>query len=221
MNKTESSNHSEPIRDKDFYLEYVVFLAENTLFNVPRYHFENFSEVFTTMYTLPHGDSLNADGSSDEHPLVLQGVTAQEFRSLLNVMLHPKSLPQLTKEGWLDVLKLSNMWRLSYIRNFIAIRKLNRRKDMSFTDKIVWGRCYKVADWMIAGYSGLIDRGDVLSLDEGVRIGVPGTLGIWRAQKVSGGGNDTRATVLEIFEEEIRDVQREDDEYGSRPSSPW
>ncbi len=41
------------------------------------------------MFTLPRGDSLNADGSSDKHPLVLQGVTALEFRSLLNVMLHP------------------------------------------------------------------------------------------------------------------------------------
>ncbi len=132
-------------------------------------------------------------------------------------------LPQLTKEGWLDALKLSNMWRLINIRN-IAIRQLSNREDMSFTDKIVWGRCYKVVDWMIAGYSGLIDRGDVLSLDEGVRIGVPGTLGIWRSQNVSGGGNrygrgDTRATVLETFEEEIRDVRREEAEYGSRESA--
>ncbi|KAK0494947.1 hypothetical protein EDD18DRAFT_1076390, partial [Armillaria luteobubalina] len=153
--------------------------VENT-FEVPRYHFESFSEFFKTMFTLPHGDGVNVDGSSDEYPLVLQGVKAQGFRSLLNVMLHPsfRELPLLATEAWLDVLKLSNMWRLVNIRN-LAIRELSNRNDISFVDNIVWGRCYKVAAWITKGYVGLINRGDVVSLEEGVRIGMQATLGIW------------------------------------------
>ncbi|SJK98058.1 uncharacterized protein ARMOST_01315 [Armillaria ostoyae] len=204
MNETKSLNQSTPIHDEVFYWENTVFLVENT-FNVPRYHFESFSEVFKTMFTLPHGDGVN-------------------LRFLLNVMLHPEP-PLLTKEAWLDASKLSNMWRLVNIRN-IAIRQLSNREDMSFTDKIVWGRCYKVADWMITGYSGLIDRGDVISLEEGVRIGVPGTLGIWRSQNLCRRDTlryrpQTTAIVLGIFEEEIKDVRREAAEYGPEEEAEY
>ncbi|PBK73979.1 hypothetical protein ARMSODRAFT_929447 [Armillaria solidipes] len=208
---------STPIHDEVFYWNNVVFLVENTLFNVPRYHFETFSEVFKTMFALPQSDNLSIDGSSDEHPLVLQGVTAQDFRSLLSAMLLPEP-PLLNKEAWIAVLKLSNMWRLLEIRK-IALRQLNSG-ELSHTEKIVWGRDYKVADWVITGYGGLIDRGEVLSLDEGARIGVPGVLGIWRSQKIfrSNTGKysprrDTTAVVLEVFEEEIRDIRREEAEY--------
>ncbi|KAK0241215.1 hypothetical protein EDD85DRAFT_392917 [Armillaria nabsnona] len=89
MNETKSLNQSTPIHDELFYWENVVFLVENTLFDVPRYHFESFSEVFKTMFTLPHGDGVIVDGLSDDYPRVLQGVTAHELRSLLNLMLHP------------------------------------------------------------------------------------------------------------------------------------
>ncbi|KAK0486331.1 hypothetical protein IW261DRAFT_1559736 [Armillaria novae-zelandiae] len=231
MNETNSLKQSAPIHDELFYWENIVFLVENTLFKAPRYHFENFSEVFKTMFTLPHRDGVGVDGSSDEYPLVLQDITAQEFRSLLNVMLHLE-LPLLTNEAWLDVLKLSNMWRLVNIRN-IAIRELSNRDDMSFVDNIVWGRCYKVAAWVIKGYSGLIDRGEVVSLEEAVRIGIQATLNIWRSQSLFGrysgrsyrpGGSSN--AVLDVFEEEIREVRREQAEYGpeelvpTRPSSP-
>ncbi|KAG7449841.1 uncharacterized protein BT62DRAFT_610108 [Guyanagaster necrorhizus] len=216
MNETKSSDQSTPVHDDVFYWENVVFLVENMLFNVPRYHFESFSVIFKTMFALPQGDSLNVDGSSDERPLILQGVTAQEFRSLLSVMLHPEP-PVLTKEAWIAVLKLSNMWRLVNIRN-IAIRQMSE-KEISFVDKIIWGRDYKVVDWMMTGYGGLIDRGDVLSLDEGMRIGVQGVIGIWRSQDISRRNagryrRDTRGIVLEIFAEEIGDVQREEAEYN-------
>ncbi|KAK0241214.1 hypothetical protein EDD85DRAFT_743145, partial [Armillaria nabsnona] len=158
------------IHDEVFYWNNIVFLVENTLFNVPRYHFENFSEVFKTMFALPQSDNVSVDGSSDEHPLVLHGVTAQEFRSLLSAMLLPEP-PLMKKEAWIAVLKLSNMWRLLEVRN-IALRQLNSGDDkLSHIEKIVWGRDYKVADWVITGYGGLIDRGEVLSLDEGARIG--------------------------------------------------
>ncbi|KAK0212355.1 hypothetical protein DFS33DRAFT_1249451, partial [Desarmillaria ectypa] len=189
----------------------------NTLFNIPKYPFEKFSEVFKTMFALPQGDSLNIDGSSDEHPLILQSVMAQEFRSLLSVMLHPKS-PLLTKEAWIAVLKLSNMWRLIKVKN-IALRQLKNCGNLSYIDKIVWGRDYKVADWVIMGYGGLIDCGNVLSLDKGMHIGVQGVLGIWGSQTISRGGSTygvrrgTPSIVLEVFEEEIKDIRREAAEY--------
>ncbi len=70
------------------------------------------------------------------------------------------------------------MWSLVNIRN-IAIRYLSDREDMTFTDKIIWGKGYKVVDRMITGYTGLVDRGEVVSLDEGTRIEVPGDGRSW------------------------------------------
>lgn len=59
------------------------------MFNVPRYRFEQESDVFKTMFTLPQAVSSMQDGQSREHPLTLTGVTSDEFRALLKV-LYPK-----------------------------------------------------------------------------------------------------------------------------------
>ena len=63
----------------------------NTLFKVPRRKFEDGSETFKDMFALPvkaDGDGI-AEGTSDEHPLVLEGIETDEFRSLLRAMFRP------------------------------------------------------------------------------------------------------------------------------------
>jgi hypothetical protein len=52
--------------------------VEDNLFKIPKAAF-NGSPVFEQMFSLPHSGTV--DGSSDDQPLKLEGLTADEFRS--------------------------------------------------------------------------------------------------------------------------------------------
>jgi hypothetical protein len=81
-------------RDEKLYLENIVIRVcrplgctlslghldaqvEDTLFRVPRQIFAE-SDAFGGMFTMPQEHT--PDGSSDEHPLVLEGIATEEFR---------------------------------------------------------------------------------------------------------------------------------------------
>ncbi len=61
--------------------------VEDQLFKVTRRMFEESSEVFSTMFSLPQGGSSPVDGSDDEHPLVLQGIKSTDFENLLKAIV--------------------------------------------------------------------------------------------------------------------------------------
>jgi hypothetical protein len=70
--------------------------VESVLFRVPRVLFEQ-SETFSDMFQIPPPHVAVLDGSDDEHPLVLEGYLAHEFRALLQVLfplfvVHPSTL---------------------------------------------------------------------------------------------------------------------------------
>lgn len=61
--------------------------VDDVLFKVPRRPFEHESEVFSAMFELPPvNGSYGAEGSSDDNPIKLEGVSEDEFRPLLWVM---------------------------------------------------------------------------------------------------------------------------------------
>lgn len=63
-----------------------VLQVEKTLFKVPLYLFIQDSPVFRTMHELPPGPDGDAEGSSDEHPIMLKGISATDFRMFLFVL---------------------------------------------------------------------------------------------------------------------------------------
>ena len=64
--------------------------VENVLFKVPRRPFEQESAAFGSTFELPPlDDPKGCEGGTDEHPIHLSGVTEEEFRSLLRVLLTP------------------------------------------------------------------------------------------------------------------------------------
>lgn len=88
-------------RDPDYYKAQLVILVslcvifrdvliqlmqvQATLFKIPREYFEN-SDVFRETYLLgPNGKEV-PDGHTDQQPLRLDGVDAEEFRCLLRAM---------------------------------------------------------------------------------------------------------------------------------------
>jgi hypothetical protein len=65
--------------------------VEDTLFKLPRYLFEESSDVFRDMFQLPAPEGIPPDGSSDEQPLVLEGIRKADFRLLLEALKFPRS----------------------------------------------------------------------------------------------------------------------------------
>ncbi|OBZ75090.1 hypothetical protein A0H81_05020 [Grifola frondosa] len=121
-----------PKRDDCFYDDPVIFLVENVLFRKPRRPFAQESEVFRNMFELPVPEGSVVDGSSDEHPLRLEGVSSADFRYFLKVLFPlPSTAPThaVTTGGgrqdeWIAVLKLSTMWICDNVKK-VAIEMLS------------------------------------------------------------------------------------------------
>ncbi|KAJ8080258.1 hypothetical protein PM082_017088 [Marasmius tenuissimus] len=77
-------------RDPTYYFEdgSCVLLVEDTLFNVHRTILSKDHSSFSTMFTLPQGGA-EAEGRSDDNPIVLTGDKPSEFRNFH----HPTSVP--------------------------------------------------------------------------------------------------------------------------------
>ena len=58
---------------------------EHTLFKVPKYYFETHSSFFSGLFSLPVGDKL-AEGSCDENPIKVEGVSKPDFKLFLIAM---------------------------------------------------------------------------------------------------------------------------------------
>ncbi|PIL33328.1 hypothetical protein GSI_04779 [Ganoderma sinense ZZ0214-1] len=85
--RSQATSPKSPRRDDEFYCQDIVFLVEDVLFKVPRRPFEHESEVFSGMFALPPVNSAyGVEGSSDDNPIELEGVTEDEFKALLWVM---------------------------------------------------------------------------------------------------------------------------------------
>ncbi|KAJ3531500.1 hypothetical protein NMY22_g8127 [Coprinellus aureogranulatus] len=148
---TPESDHETRLRKGKFYYEMVTIQVEKSLHSVPRHHLTEWSQVFRDMFDLPL--TPDAEGVSDERPIVLPGCTNFEFESLLEILLTPGHLSplHLEKEQWIAGLKLSTMELSS--------------SALTPLDKVDLGRSYKVAAWVIEGCTALVEDADNLNLD--------------------------------------------------------
>ncbi|CAK5267265.1 unnamed protein product [Mycena citricolor] len=173
MTVTSQPLDNEPRHEK-YYLDPIIFKAccvEDQLFKVPRYHFERNSEIFQDTFSLPVPGNDDAEGSSDEHPFVLEGIEKVDFACLLNV-LYPLDIPQIltstTTDEWISVLKLSTLWRFLDARD-LAIKQLNHR--VTAVRRVVLARDYHVADWLRRGFTELATRGEGLDQEDVEQLG--------------------------------------------------
>jgi len=151
-------------RDNLYFLESIVFKVENRLFKVYRHHFME-SDIFNTTFSLPSGN-VQAEGTSEENPFVLHGITATDFQAFLKAIspLSSTTWSGMTREEWLSAIKLSTMWGFVGARE-LSIERLSKVK-LSPTDKIVFGKKYQVFSWLKEGYAALIKREDVMTAKE-------------------------------------------------------
>ncbi|KAJ6620649.1 hypothetical protein B0H10DRAFT_1759746, partial [Mycena sp. CBHHK59/15] len=166
--------------------------VEEQIFKVPRYHFEHSSDIFATTFTLPSGDNGTAEGSGDQNPLRLGGISSVDFERLLQVLyplcvakrlrvlisadsslrrniLASGSIDGMSKDQWISALKLATMWYFLDVRN-LAIQRLGGQ-IVDSAELIVLARRFEVADWLRAGYNDLARREEGISEGEAVLLG--------------------------------------------------
>ncbi|KAJ7464562.1 hypothetical protein FB451DRAFT_1042344, partial [Mycena latifolia] len=130
---------------------------EDRLFKVPRYHFKCSSdEILGNTFLLPTAGKI--EGTTDENPIKLEGISSTDFQRLLGV-LYPLTNPlsSLPADYWISVLKLATMWRLSAARE-LAIKTLDEH-NIDPMELIILARTYHVSSWLRSGYLFLARNG--------------------------------------------------------------
>ncbi|KAI0355270.1 hypothetical protein OH77DRAFT_1403431 [Trametes cingulata] len=155
-----------PTRDPEFYCQDIVFQVEDVLFKVSRRPFEEESEGFSAMFTLPPSSQSSArEGTSDANPLRLHGIKADDFKSLLYV-LFPASYGgtrTLIKEQWMSALRLADMWAFDGVRDQ-AIREL-RKLIPWHAERVRVAREFRIPGWIEPALRELAQQ-DALSAAE-------------------------------------------------------
>lgn len=132
-------------RDNDYYFEdgSAVLLVEDVLFNVHRSRLNRDGSTFVTMFGLPQGE--NVEGRSDDHPIVLGGETATEFKHFLFALYaFPPELRILTSPtgaklaALISIAKVSNKYTFNSLENWAleAIQDYVNRKPSPILSSI-------------------------------------------------------------------------------------
>ncbi|EIM87171.1 uncharacterized protein STEHIDRAFT_168003 [Stereum hirsutum FP-91666 SS1] len=199
------------------YSETVTFLAENTIFRVPRRRLESTPDsLFSGMFLLP-SEAHEPEGSSDSNPIHLPAtITAKDFAFFVEALCPESiSMPSLdsNSDGWLSVLALATQWHFDDLRKK-AIEVLSKQSRTA-VDKLVLGRTYVVSNWLVSAYQDLVTSDAPLTPES------EHALGEWavshlqeikmerRQTERAGEKFDVCKKVKEAFEDELMD----DEEY--------
>ncbi|KIJ51396.1 hypothetical protein M422DRAFT_158628 [Sphaerobolus stellatus SS14] len=158
-------------RHKTYYFDndQVIFLAEDTLFNVHKSILSRHSPVFRDMFEMP--PTVDVEGSFDSNPIRLENVKALDFERLLSILYpttvgkHTATLPE-----WISILQLATTWLFDDIRT-LAISSLSKF-DIEPVQKVAIALQCDVPEWLHSSYMALCDRAAPLTLEEARRLGV-------------------------------------------------
>ncbi|KAI0654482.1 hypothetical protein C8Q70DRAFT_521812 [Cubamyces menziesii] len=122
------------------------------------------------MFTLNPGDAP-AEGRSDEHPVPLPDVKADDFARFLS-LFYPSNVIDgdlSTFDEWTSVLRISHRYEFDeYCK--LAVQRLETLATP--IDRILLAREYDIPNWLENAYYDLCVREDSLTYDEGVRLGM-------------------------------------------------
>ncbi|KAJ6462199.1 hypothetical protein C8R45DRAFT_1220639 [Mycena sanguinolenta] len=108
-----------------------IIRVENTFFKTHKFHFIHNSPVFATMFTLPSGNG-NPEGLSDDHPIVLEGEKAEEFRAVLKYIYSPPiqlqihSIPVSALPEVVSLAKFSHKYAMDHWKQW-ALKVVSRQ----------------------------------------------------------------------------------------------
>ncbi|CAE6524048.1 unnamed protein product [Rhizoctonia solani] len=189
-----TKSHPNVRRHSEFFFDntLVAILVEDTLFNVHKYQLLK-SETFSDMFRVPKSeDGEPEEGSSPEHPIIMEGVKADDFVALLKVLYASHfSTHQPEPEASLIIpaFRLANMWNFSDLRAFLLPLA---EKHLSDIDKILFAREFDIKGWLAPVHIRLCQRQEKLTTEEARKLGVDSLLLIARL----GGQNSFKSNFI-------------------------
>ncbi|KIO04211.1 hypothetical protein M404DRAFT_556551, partial [Pisolithus tinctorius Marx 270] len=145
---------SEYLKHPELYMETLVLLVENCLFKVPRKPLEEESVVFRDMFRLPQPKNEMIEGRDDTRPVVLHGISKDEFECLLKALLcrqhgQNKGLVLHFTSQWISVLKLSTMWECTSLRTAAISWLGSSSATLGDVEKVALAMQYDIKGWLL------------------------------------------------------------------------
>ncbi|KAF9050379.1 hypothetical protein BJ165DRAFT_1000029 [Panaeolus papilionaceus] len=111
---TDAEAATEDERDSLYFCENIVLKAEDRIFSVPRSglieHGTYFQSLLNASQEITNGSFSDA-GSSEKHPIVLDGVSKIHFHNFLRIIYPFRGIdPPSGDEHWLGILDLATKW---------------------------------------------------------------------------------------------------------------
>ncbi|KAJ6627681.1 hypothetical protein B0H10DRAFT_1993723 [Mycena sp. CBHHK59/15] len=169
---------SQPQHFDEFYLMGgdLYCLVENKIFRIHRYFFKREAGV-------PAMPGAPRIGTSDDNAIVLDNVRSTDFAKLLWVFYNPKySLYDATVEDWSTILGLAHRWDFAEVKS-LAVREIEKLQ-MPDIERIVLYHQLKVdEDYLIPHYAAVCVRPELLTVEEGLRLGMKIVIPLSRARE--------------------------------------
>ncbi|KAJ7104586.1 hypothetical protein C8R43DRAFT_819767, partial [Mycena crocata] len=195
--------------------------VENKLFRIHRYFFERESKFFKTQLAVPATPGGPRFGTADDNAIMLDNVRSRDFAKLLWVFYNPKySLYDATVEDWSTILELAHRWEFAEVKS-LAVRELEKL-ELGDIARIVLYRKFQVDEaYLIPRYVALCERPELLTVDEGLKLGMEIVIALSRARECarspdpSGCRSPSPAT---LGEKELTDIIK--DHFGIKAVQP-
>ncbi|KAF9552806.1 hypothetical protein CPC08DRAFT_258984 [Agrocybe pediades] len=157
---------------RDFFNLYnmtTIFVkVENTVLAIPRYILNHPGSPFEMMFKLPQpGDVERKEGASEQDPILIEGVVADDFEAFLHVFHSlPGNAPPPRcavggEEYWLGVLKLATMWGYGELHKKAVEQMKSIVARKTPLEMIYLGRKYSASAWVKDGYVALCSQEDL------------------------------------------------------------
>ncbi|EKM75367.1 hypothetical protein AGABI1DRAFT_116395 [Agaricus bisporus var. burnettii JB137-S8] len=194
MDDAPSPQNSTPTRVESFYFDddpMAMFLVEDKLFKVHRHYFIQGSEIFRDMFSQTKTPE-EAEGMSDDKPIILPNVTVKEFKTLLRYF-YAMTLPMPNGKVLADILVFEQDEKLALISiahqfcfDKIYEYILGEIEPGMFplVDRVRLGDQYGLKNWLSSAYKTILERtpDQKLSLEEADALGLKRTVNILEAK---------------------------------------
>ncbi|KAH7338074.1 hypothetical protein B0J17DRAFT_660673, partial [Rhizoctonia solani] len=179
-----TANSEVVVKHPKFFFDntLIVIQIENVQFNVHKYQLLK-SETFRDMFTIAEQSGADEQGSSTENPIRMEGVSSEDFESLLTVLYanHFSShQPEPSASLIIPAFRLANMWNFSELRDYL---KPLAEQVLNDANKIAFAREFHLEQWIVPAHVRLCHRKEPLDSDEAKMIGPEGVLLISRFER--------------------------------------
>jgi hypothetical protein len=158
---------STPSRHDRFYFtdDLITFLVGGKLMRVHKPLLERYSSLFATMFELPQDQSIsNAEGQSDENPIVIQDAPLEEFEAFLEMVYELQfKAPETSGDMWMNRLSAATRWDAPDLRAY-ALKNLGASDDI--LSQLLTAHRFDIPTWLWPALHHLCTRRDPLAVAE-------------------------------------------------------